>query len=142
LTGEQVHGIVLEPPLTWITYKTVKAMSKQRSGKLYYSIGEISKIADVEPHVLRYWESEFKLLKPKRNRAGRRAYTKRDVQLILTIKKLLHEDRFTLEGAKKYLAQRRKSDGEQMHLPFREYALGDLLQQIRSEMIHVVEILK
>src|SRR5512135_764791 len=71
--------------------------------KLYYSISEVSKITDLEQYVLRYWESEFEQLKPAKNRAGNRIYTNRDIKLILYIKKLLREERYTIEGAKQVL---------------------------------------
>ncbi|HUL45408.1 MAG TPA: MerR family transcriptional regulator [Bacteroidota bacterium] len=71
--------------------------------KLYYSISEVSKITDLEQYVLRYWESEFEQLKPAKNRAGNRIYTNRDIKLILHIKRLLREERYTIEGAKQVL---------------------------------------
>ena len=71
--------------------------------KLYYSISEVSKITDLEQYVLRYWESEFEQLKPAKNRAGNRIYTNRDIKLILYIKKLLRDERYTIEGAKQVL---------------------------------------
>jgi DNA-binding transcriptional MerR regulator len=71
--------------------------------KLYYSISEVSKITEVEQYVLRYWETEFEELKPQKNRAGNRIYTNKDIQLILLIKSLLREKKYTIEGAKKIL---------------------------------------
>lgn len=71
--------------------------------KLYYSISEVSKITEVEQYVLRYWESEFEQLKPQKNRAGNRIYTNKDIQVILHIKNLLKEKKYTIEGAKKIL---------------------------------------
>ncbi len=71
--------------------------------KLYYSISEVSKITDLEQYVLRYWESEFELLKPQKNRAGNRVYGNKDIKLILHIKHLLREERYTIEGAKQIL---------------------------------------
>ncbi|PLX23287.1 MAG: MerR family transcriptional regulator [Ignavibacteria bacterium] len=71
--------------------------------KLYYSISEVSKITNLEQYVLRYWESEFDELKPAKNRAGNRIYTNKDIQLILFIKKLLRDERYTIEGAKQVL---------------------------------------
>jgi DNA-binding transcriptional MerR regulator len=71
--------------------------------KLYYSISEVSKITGLEQYVLRYWESEFDELKPAKNRAGNRIYTNKDIQSILFIKKLLREERYTIEGAKQVL---------------------------------------
>ena len=71
--------------------------------KLYYSISEVSKITDLEQYVLRYWESEFEQLKPAKNRAGNRIYTNKDIKLILYIRQLLREERYTIEGAKQVL---------------------------------------
>lgn len=71
--------------------------------KLYYSISEVSKITGIEQYVLRYWETEFEQLKPQKNRAGNRIYTNKDIQLILHIKNLLRERKFTIEGAKKIM---------------------------------------
>jgi len=71
--------------------------------KLYYSISEVSKITNVEQYVLRYWETEFEQLKPQKNRAGNRIFTNKDINLILHIKTLLRERKYTIEGAKKML---------------------------------------
>ena len=71
--------------------------------KLYYSISEVSKLTEIEQYVLRYWETEFNQLKPQKNRAGNRIYTNKDIQLILHIKELLREKKYTIEGAKKIL---------------------------------------
>ena len=71
--------------------------------KLYYSISEVSKITDIEQYVLRYWETEFEQLKPQKNRAGNRIYTNKDIQLIMYIKELLRDKKYTIEGAKKIL---------------------------------------
>lgn len=73
--------------------------------KLYYSISEVSKITGLEQYILRYWESEFDILKPGKNRAGNRIYTNKDINLILRIKKLLRDEKYTIEGAKKILEE-------------------------------------
>ena len=87
--------------------------------KLYYSISEVSKITDLEQYVLRYWESEFEQLKPQKNRAGNRVYTNKDIKLILHIRKLLREERYTIEGAKQVLTEFKIDEtGEQTVLPF------------------------
>ncbi len=72
--------------------------------KLYYSISEVSKLTGLEQYILRYWETEFESLKPGKNRAGNRIYTNKDIKLILQIKKLLREEKYTIEGAKKILS--------------------------------------
>jgi DNA-binding transcriptional MerR regulator len=71
--------------------------------KLYYSISEVSRLTGLEQYILRYWESEFDELKPSKNRAGNRIYTNKDIKLILKIKKLLRDEKYTIEGAKKIL---------------------------------------
>lgn len=71
--------------------------------KLYYSISEVSKLTGLEQYILRYWETEFEQLKPGKNRAGNRIYTNKDIKLILQIKKLLRDEKYTIEGAKKNL---------------------------------------
>jgi DNA-binding transcriptional MerR regulator len=86
--------------------------------KLYYSISEVSKITDLEQYVLRYWESEFEALQPAKNRAGNRIYTNKDIKLILYIKRLLREERYTIEGAKQVLQSYvpDSESGEQLEL--------------------------
>jgi DNA-binding transcriptional MerR regulator len=71
--------------------------------KLFFKIGEVCDICGVQAHVLRYWESEFPMLAPQKNRAGQRTYRKRDVEMVLRIKELLYEDQYTIAGAKKKL---------------------------------------
>ena len=77
--------------------------------KVYFRIGEVSKILGVKPYVIRYWESEFKTIKPVRTKSAQRLYRKKDVQDLAIIKTLLYTDRFTISGAKKYLS---KTKGE------------------------------
>lgn len=73
--------------------------------KLYYSIGEVSKITDLKQYVLRYWETEFKQLNPNKNKAGNRTYRQKDIDIILQIKNLLYKEKFTIVGARKMLMQ-------------------------------------
>ena len=73
--------------------------------KLFYKIGEVSKIAGVEPYVLRYWETEFPFLKPRKNKSGQRVYIKKDLELVLQIKGMLYQDRFTIEGVRKNIGE-------------------------------------
>jgi DNA-binding transcriptional MerR regulator len=79
------------------------AMKNFSMKKLYYSISEVSRICDLEQYVLRYWETEFEQLKPAKNSSGNRIYTNKDIKMILLIKKLLKEEKYTIEGAKKIL---------------------------------------
>ena len=108
--------------------------------KLYYSISEVSKITDLEQYVLRYWESEFEQLKPAKNRAGNRIYTNRDIKLILYIKKLLRDERYTIEGAKQVLKAYTPEvdNGEQLELidaPKPKLKIKD--EQLRADVLDV-----
>jgi DNA-binding transcriptional MerR regulator len=69
--------------------------------KLFYKIGEVSRIAGVEPYVLRYWETEFPFLRPRKTASGQRIYSRKDLEMVLQIKKLLYEERYTIEGVRK-----------------------------------------
>jgi len=80
--------------------------------KLFFKIGEVCELAGVQAHVLRYWESEFPMLAPQKNRAGQRVYRKRDVEMALRIKELLYEDQYTIAGAKKRLALELRGGGK------------------------------
>jgi DNA-binding transcriptional MerR regulator len=113
--------------------------------KLYYSISEVSKITDLEQYVLRYWESEFEELKPAKNRAGNRIYTNRDIKLILYIKKLLRDERYTIEGAKQVLKTYTPEvdSGEQLELidpPVLQQKIKD--EHLRSDVIEVKTFLE
>jgi DNA-binding transcriptional MerR regulator len=103
--------------------------------KLYYRIGEVEEIAAVPAYVLRYWESEFKLLRPKKNPAGQRLYRQRDLELVQRIKTLLYDERLTLEGARKrLLAESRRSTTSQLELGMREVAYADALKRVRDRL--------
>ena len=80
--------------------------------KLFFKIGEVCELAGVQAHVLRYWESEFPMLAPQKNRAGQRVYRRRDVEMALRIKELLYEDQYTIAGAKKRLANDLRGGGK------------------------------
>jgi DNA-binding transcriptional MerR regulator len=80
------------------------ARTKARTDeKLYYSISEVARITNLEPYVLRFWEKEFPMLKPKKNKGGNRHYQKRDIEMVNQIKHLLYEENFTIAGARKRL---------------------------------------
>ncbi len=83
----------------------------RKGRKLFHKIGEVCEICGVEPHVLRYWESEFLTLSPGKNRAGQRIYRRRDLELIDTISRLLYQEGFTIAGARKKLGDRSAGRG-------------------------------
>lgn len=92
----------------------VKFMSQAAAAipqKLFFKIGEVCELAGVQAHVLRYWETEFPMLTPQKNRAGQRTYRRRDVEMALRIKELLYDEQYTIAGAKKKLASELRSPG-------------------------------
>lgn len=98
--------------------------------KLYYSISEVSKLTDLEQYILRYWETEFEQLRPAKNRAGNRIYTNKDIQLILKIKKLLREEKYTIDGAKKIIEDNSFEINEE---PIKEPAFEQPAEKIEKE---------
>ena len=103
-------------------------MDSRFPDKLFYRIGDVSEITGIKPHVLRYWEAEFSGLHPRKNRAGQRIYERRDVDLVMEIKKLLYEQRFTISGAKKSMARRHKRVSKR---PSVAKATGDLSATVK-----------
>ena len=105
--------------------------------KRYFRIGEVSAITGVEPYVLRYWETEFPKIKPARSRSGQRLYKKRDIEILLQVKELLYQRKYTIAGAKKYLNQYlrgsepRAVEGEPI-----------TLEEIRDELAALRDLLK
>lgn len=117
-------------------------MRHRPDAKLYYSISEASAIAKVKPHVLRYWETQFKMLRPKKNKAGNRMYRKRDLRLIQIIKELLYDKGFTISGARRKLLDERAQLREQLDLPFSEGDRVALLAEIKRDLEEVLLELK
>jgi len=85
--------------------RAAQGRAEAEGGKRYYRIGEVSRITGVKPYVLRYWESEFRWMAPAKSRSNQRLYRRKDIDTILLIKKLLHEQRYTIEGARKKLRE-------------------------------------
>ena len=101
--------------------------------KRYFRIGEVSRIIGVEPYVLRYWESEFPQIKPQRADSNQRTYQRKDLELIMEIKSLLHDEKLTIEGAKKKLQMQKKSVPQNLEA---------VLRQTKSELLELLKILK
>lgn len=121
-------------------------MKVELPDKLYFKIGEVGKLADVQTHVLRYWESEFSDISPKRTRSGQRLYRQEDVRLILKIKDLLHHHGYTIAGARKFL-----ESGEESMLGEPESAVNSIspaksssssLHAIKHELQELQDLLK
>jgi DNA-binding transcriptional MerR regulator len=109
--------------------------------KLYFKIGEVSRLTRVKPYVLRYWESEFKIVSPRKSTGNQRVYTRKDVELILLIKRLLGNEKYTLEGAKKKIKDIQKGNTKQLALPFTEKQYQGALKNIRKELNSIKKML-
>jgi DNA-binding transcriptional MerR regulator len=114
------------------TLSPLKAEPEVES-KLYRSISEVSELVGVKPHVLRYWETQFSMLRPKKNRAGNRTYRPDEVKLLLSIKELLYARRFTIAGARRRLLDERK-EGPNFELGFSEAERKLLLHEVKTEL--------
>ncbi len=116
--------------------------------KLYFRIGEVSRLAGIKPYVLRFWETEFSSLGPKKSGKGHRLYRRKDVELVLEIKRLLYDKRYTIEGARKYLESRTREVGSKGNGSKAGRSQGDLfvstpaLEEIRKELIDILELLR
>jgi DNA-binding transcriptional MerR regulator len=101
--------------------------------RLYRSISEVSDLVGVKPHVLRYWETQFSMLRPKKNRAGNRMYRPEEIKILLRIKDLLYNRRFTIAGARRRLLDERK-EGPQVELGFDQADQKFVLGEVRAEL--------
>ena len=116
------------------------------SERLYYRIGEVSRITGLKPHVLRYWESEFKVIKPHKGGSLQRLYRRKDLDLVLKIKKLLYQDGFTIAGAKKKIRDLERVENRQLKLKLVEKKPNgkdhELLVTIREELKGIRKMLE
>ena len=119
--------------------RKIEVENSASNERLYYRIGEVSRMTGLKPHVLRYWESEFKMIKPYKGGSLQRLYRKRDLELILKIKKLLYEDGFTIAGAKKKIRGLEKTENIQMKLRWVEKNPSGRNQEL---LVTVLEELK
>ncbi|MFH0948445.1 MAG: MerR family transcriptional regulator [Elusimicrobiota bacterium] len=111
--------------------------------KNYFSIGEANKLTGVKPYILRYWEQEFRLLRPARRTSGQRKYTKQDIDLILKLKELLYTKGLTIAGAKKFLIEEKRIRKKQPDLEFGvESQAVDLLRKTKKELEVIWDLLR
>lgn len=114
--------------------------------KLFFRIGEVSQIVGVEPYVLRYWESEFRGLSPKKSSSGQRMFRRKDVELLLEIKRLLYDLKFTVEGARRALSERSGSKRVIKHTDNGPkqgslFSAANVLPEIRQELAAILKLL-
>ena len=124
--------------------ETISADGMVNGKKTYYSISEVCSQTGLEPHVLRYWETEFSQLRPKKNRAGNRAYREKDIELLQYIKNLLYEQQFTIPGAKKKLSDARQFEGEpvKLEIPVSASAQGNgRISEVKKELTELLQML-
>jgi len=109
--------------------------------KFHFKIGEVSRILGVKPYVLRFWETEFRIT-PAKNRSQHRVYKRQDVETLLEIKRLLYEERFTIEGARVKLKEQVKDRQKQLKLDLAENPYRATLRQVRKDLARIKAILK
>ena len=126
--------------------KRQKRIAQISSERLYYRIGEISRMTGLKPHVLRYWESEFRVIKPHKAGSLQRLYRKKDLDLILKIKKLLYEEGFTIAGAKKKIRDIEREESRKLRSrPIEKQTEAkerELLSVIREELKGIQKMLE
>jgi DNA-binding transcriptional MerR regulator len=106
----------------------------QLPDKLYFKIGEVASIVGVKPYVLRYWESEFSIVKPAKTKSKHRLYRHKDVEALLQIKRLLHDQRFTIEGARKRMKGLPKEERRQLEMPLGDRDYRGILAHLKKDI--------
>ena len=114
-------------------------MNEPIAKKAYYSIGEVCDLTGLKPHVLRYWETQFDVLSPTKNRAGNRVFRPKEIELILLVKHLLYEEKYTIEGARKKLQDMRKA-GE-LAEERQEVVEPEVLSGMKAELQELLQVL-
>jgi DNA-binding transcriptional MerR regulator len=114
-------------------------MDEPIAKRAYYSIGQVCELTGLKPHVLRYWETQFELLHPTKNRAGNRVFRPKEVELILLVKHLLYDQKFTIDGARQRLLDMRK--GGEILAARREVMGREFLTGMKQELLQVKEAL-
>jgi DNA-binding transcriptional MerR regulator len=105
----------------------------------FFSIGDVCQLTDLKPHVLRYWESQFRFLNPAKNRSGNRVYQRREIELIMLVKHLLYTEKYTIEGARRRIEQYRRSGSLKSEARF---ALQqETIENLRIELRAVLDII-
>jgi DNA-binding transcriptional MerR regulator len=117
--------------------------SPKQIKKLYYSIGEVSKLTELKPYVLRYWETEFKQLAPPKNRAGNRTYRQKDIDIILQIKDLLYNRKFTIKGAITQFSsgEKAKEMVDQQETAVSDENNSEILVKVKQELESILDFI-
>ncbi|HEX5973129.1 MAG TPA: MerR family transcriptional regulator [Gemmatimonadaceae bacterium] len=114
-------------------------MSAAEPVQEFFSIGEVCELTDLKPHVLRYWESQFKFLNPAKNRSGNRVYQRREVELILLVKHLLYTEKYTIDGARQKVEEQRKGGG--LRSAARSALTVETLEALEADLTELLRVL-
>jgi DNA-binding transcriptional MerR regulator len=114
-------------------------MNEPVTKKVYYSIGEVCDLTGLKPHVLRYWETQFEVLRPTKNRAGNRVFRSREIEVIMLVKRLLYEQKYTIEGANKRLLQMRS--GGKLEEERRSVLESEVLTGLKADLLQLKDTL-
>ena len=115
-------------------------MSAPRQVQEFFSIGDVCQLTDLKPHVLRYWESQFRFLNPAKNRSGNRVYQRREIELIMLVKHLLYTEKYTIEGARQRIEHYRRTG--QLKSEARLALQHETVEHLRRELQDILDILK
>lgn len=114
-------------------------MTVSRPVQEFFSIGDVCQLTDLKPHVLRYWESQFRFLNPAKNRSGNRVYQRREIELILLVKHLLYTEKYTIEGARQRIEEYRRTGS--LKSEARLALQHETVENLRAELKHILDIL-
>ena len=114
-------------------------MNEPVTKKVYHSIGEVCDLTGLKPHVLRYWETQFEVLRPTKNRAGNRVFRSREIEVIMLVKRLLYEQKYTIEGANKRLLEMRS--GGKLEEERRSVLESEVLTGLKADLLQLKDML-
>ena len=112
----------------------------EKGRKLYYSISEVAEMTGLKPHILRFWEGEFPQLRPRKNRAGNRAYTEHDIKITKLVKKLLYDEKYTIDGARKRMKSEKELISTQLSLPLNHDEVD--MNDIRADLLKLLDMVE
>ncbi|MDH4044315.1 MAG: MerR family transcriptional regulator [Gemmatimonadota bacterium] len=114
-------------------------MTASRPVQEFFAIGDVCQMTDLKPHVLRYWESQFRFLNPAKNRSGNRVYQRREIELIMLVKHLLYTEKYTIEGARQRIDQFRRTG--QLKAEAREALQQETIESLRTDLQSILDVL-
>jgi DNA-binding transcriptional MerR regulator len=117
-----------------------RARTKAEPVQEFFSIGEVCELTELKPHVLRYWESQFKFLSPAKNRSGNRVYQRREIEMVMLVKQLLYAEKYTIDGARRKLDEFRK--GGAMKAAARTGLDAEVVQMVERDLREILALLE